>query len=739
MASFFDTVMARSPLLFARCKEVGVPTVIADYSGHGNDMDVVAGTIIFGQGSGVETDPDAKSVYIPGGFANNIGEIDTPPAELLFTGNFAIACFSRQQLSFGSQYLMGRGGIANSGTRGIHFNTIGSDTRILSGTIVTTDGATNTSHNVLGTIDHLLDVHNFHVFIRNGTVLRLYTNAQLVGETTGVSTDPLLISSSNRLVFGAAGNNLAPMKGWASELIICDFAWTEADVVEIYESAINSLFLRAESIVVPTAVLYSDLDPEPVSFPFRHNWSEPLIERIAFRTSVSQARTGAEEAIAQRPVPRREFEFVQLLRNNTERRKFRAQLWRNQHGLWFVPVRQDAEQLDTSLTAGSTLIPASTLFKDYEVGGYVGLRQMDDAGNVLHSEEQVIVSLSGGVEVAGLTYDYDARTSWVYPVRCARIDASLTVNGHTDAIEESRVTFRLLPQDEALTPNRITIWHPTIKYRDYEVYDPAVWPGHNWEEQREYGVERRMDEVDFETGMATWESDTIGAAETIPYSLLLEGRARIAQFLGWLYERQGQRAYLWVATTQSDFDVLGVSGAQLTVADTNYSDAYALAEPRRDLAFVYMDNTMEFRRVTGFSGVTNETLTLDAPVPSLSNLRCVSLLKFCRLDADQVELAWHTDDKVVVAFRFRELLFTPAGTGRSSLSPSASQSVSLSPSGSASPSRSVSPSVSPSASISPSASLSPSSSASVSVSPSVSPSSSVSASTSPSNSASPSV
>jgi hypothetical protein len=226
--------------------------------------------------------------------------------------------------------------------------------------------------------------------------------------------------------------------------------------------------------------------------------------------------------------------------------------------------------------------------------------------------------------------------------------------------------------------------------------------------------------------------------------MVLDGHPPISAFLGWFYIRRGALASLWVPTMQDDFEVLAVDDDELTVRDTNYSDAFALAEARRDLAFVYNDGTMEFRRVTGFAGVTNETLTLDAPVPTLTNLRFVSLLKFCRLDADQLELAWETDDKVVVAWRFRELLHTPEGEGLSSLSPSPSVSASPSPSGSASPSSSVSPSrspspsVSPSASISPSASQSPSSSGSASVSPSASTSPSASPSQTPSPSASPS-
>jgi hypothetical protein len=745
VATFEETVLALNPLLFWRCKDLA-GTQITDYSGNGFHGDVVSANVILGQPSAVETDPDARSVYSTGTsvfFANNIAEIDEPPPELLFTGDFTIACFVRHQQQSGFQYLFARGGIAGSVVDGLQFLTTGNTTRTLACWFVTDDGVDLHQVQVTAEVPHLNDADYFAVVKRVGATVTLSLNTVIVGQDTGADTNPLEVDASNRLVFGAGGNNLGPAKGWLSELIICDYGWTAAEELAVYESALNSLFLNLVSNVIPSAVISSDFPTEPISFPFRWNWAEPPIERLTFRTDVSRARTGAEEGNGQRVTPRREFEFQQVLRNNVERRRLRALLWGKQHAIWFVPVRQDAEQLTAPLLTGVTTIPVTTAYKDYEVGGYIGLRQYDDSGNITHWEEQLITAITPvSVESGALTNDYDPYLSWVYPVKRALLTPSVSPQGITDAVETITLTARLLPEDEAEVPHRLTVWSPTLKYRDYEVFDPAVWPSHNWDEEREYEVERVLDEIDFDTGRISYDADTIGAAEATPYSVILSSRAVIAQFLGWFYERKGQLRYLWVPTMQSDFEVLSVDGAELTVADTSYSDAFALAEPRRDLAFVYYDNSMEFRRVLSFSGTPDETLVLDAAVPTLTNLRSISLLKFSRLDADQLELVWETDSIVRVAWRFRELLHSPEGEGVSSLSPSHSASVSLSASHSPSPSASESPSPSASVSSSPSpsisVSISPSPSASVSQSASVSPSSSPSASPSPSASTSPS-
>jgi hypothetical protein len=733
MATFEETVLLRTPLLFARCKEVGAPSVIADYSGNDHDMDVTGVGLLFGQESGVETDPEARSVYIPDGFANNVAEIASPlPGDLTFTGNFTVACFGKHEQTSGFQYLAARGGIAG-GQSGVQLFTTGLTTRTLIGKMRTTDGMTLTTSTVTASVAHLNGQHYFHVFTRNGPVMRLWSNAVLVGENAAAASDPLDFDSGDDLVFGAGGNNLGPFKGWLSELIICDFAWTETDVVEVYESAINSIFLKGRSDVVVSATLNSLFEPDPVSFPFRHNWTEPLVERIAFRSGLSSARTGAEEANAQRVKPRREVEFTQLLKSNTERRKFRALLWANQTAKWFIPLRQYTERLTEPLLTGAVLVPITTTWKDYEVDSWVGLRQLNDDGSIRHWEERLIVAVNPNpVECEALEHDYDVGAE-VYPVKRGYLDASVSVRAHTDAVEEATVTARLLPEDEPTIPNRLTPWTPATRYRDWELFNPLLWPN-NWTEARDFDVERVVDDVDFTAGPLSPQSDMPSASEAFTWRVLLDGYEDIAAFLGWFYERRGRWRYLWVPSMQEDFAPLARSGNNLTVADTNYSDAYALGEPRRDLAFVYYNGTMVLRRVLGFSGTVNETLTLDATTPTLTGLRCLSLLKFCRLDGDQIELSWETNDKVQVVWRFRELTHSPEGVGVTSQSPSAS--VSPSPSASISTSQSPSSSVSPSASISPSGSESPSPSGSTSPSPSSSTSASPSPSASQSSSSS---
>lgn len=504
--------------------------------------------------------------------------------------------------------------------------------------------------------------------IRNANVGQLHVDGILVDQATDLPLVSMAPYASDAGLY-TVGNSSGPASVFYAG-IGTDEAWlfggvalTEAQGRTIYESALNILPMRMYSNVLPSAVWYSQPELTPIHYPFRHNFEEPLLERISFLNNNSKTLGGSVEGSELRPKPRREIEINHLVRSDDERRSLRAKLWAHQHRTWFLPIRQDFQQLPSDLSSGVQTIPTTTQYKDYEVDSWVGVREIDDQGKIVKSEVLKIDAVNANdVHVTTpTTNSYSSLWSFAYPVRCGIISRSFPVKGHTDSVEEMVVVFELLPQDEAVTPNRITPWTPTIVYKGYEAHDPAVWQSHNWIDGREYDIERAMSRVDFETGIFEIESDTPGAEEAFEYRMLLGGRDKIAQFLGWFYARGGSLTYLWIPSMQKDFNALSSTPFTVTVSALNYSENFALAEARRDLAFVNHDSTMNLRRVTGFSGSPNETLTIESPgTPSLTNLRSLSLLKFCQMEGDSIELAWVTDDLVQVAWRFKELLSTPS-------------------------------------------------------------------------------
>lgn len=749
MASFFDTVAALNPVLWPRFDEL-TGTVVSDSSTNAYSGSYFP-TAVLGRPSPILSDPSSFAVSGP---AAKFTIAQAPLSDVRGNTTWCVwGYLTEDTVGFADDNVL----FCRTGQIGLNLSNY---IAFNSGNVYVEYTCGGVAHVMGYSVANLVRGSWYFIrFTRNGTVATLHVNEQLVDDDITLGTDPMDITwGSDGWYFGRAQSTAFTFfSRGTDEPILFDYPLPDADGLAIYEAAIGATFLKGRADANPTGILRSIFEPDPVSYPFRHNWSEPLIERLSFRSAISAAVTGGEEGVSEREAPRREIEWTQVLRDNRERRRLRALLWANQNRKWFIPIRQYAEQLVEPLTATTTMTPISPAYKDYETGSWIGFRQMSDTGEIVHWEEKRITSLNpNSIEHEPVTNNYSAYLSIVYPVRRAYLRSPQSVKGHTDAVEELTLTAQLLPEDEEVIPNRIVQFAPTIKYRDVEVFDGRVWQSNDWSENREYEIERAGEDVDFDTGVISFESDTIGASETFSYRMTIEGIDLIAQFLGWYYERVGAFRYVWVPTMQEEFDILSINlpEHQITVRDTNYSDAYALAEPRRDLAFVYWNGAVALRRVIAFElAGENETLRLDAAVPTTTNLRFISLVKYCRLDADQIELAWQTDNKVQIAWRFRESLTTPEGTGLSSLSPSASLSHSLSPSSSASPSGSQSPSLSPSLSPSPSSSQSPSSSvsfsssvspsystsASISPSPSVSESISPSTSTSPSSSTSPSV
>lgn len=684
MSTYSDSVLLDTPLGYWRHDEVGSATNgddLADISG--NDKPVTlcyangSETLLpYGKPSGIETDVSSRSLQT---FSDNLSHVDDndrsyayrADSDFLIAGDFTLECWvnSLSNLTSGGSFPF-------FGVRGCYrlrrkFGGAVGAANFYFELAVTIDG---TTHTVVVETPIFNNTFYYLAGGRSGNAIFLQVNRDFLAIETvpGLDNDegdptPLSLTpcnpAGNSIVIGGLPFNDIHNDTLLDECAIYDYALSEARRDAHYEAGINATLLNGYSNVVPSAILYSDEDLAPISFPFRHNWDESLIERISFATNNSRSTSGNPEGGQPTLSPRREVEISQILRDDSERRKFRAKLWAHQDRKWFIPMREDFEQLSTALSSGTNSIPVSPQYKDYDVDSWVGIREINDAGEVTKSEVLEIQALNAPsgpvITKTNLVNSYQAYLSYAYPVRRGYIERSVPVRGHTDAVEELTVVTRLLAEDEKTVPNRITPWTPTLTRGGYEVFDPSIWQSNDWSDNRDYDVERAGEDIDFEVGAFRVTSDTIGAEESFSYRIILEGRDKHSQFLGWFYAREGSLNYLWVSTMQEDFKIVSVLGADLTVEGTEYSENYALAQARSDLAFVYHDNTMILRKVLSFSGSPNETLGLDANVPTQTNLRSISLLKFCQMDGSTLEIAKVTDTKWRFAWRFRELLFTP--------------------------------------------------------------------------------
>lgn len=644
MPTYEEEVLADSPLAFWRLKDGAGATVMTNIGSSG-----VHGTYfpdsVFGFPPPVESDASAAAV------GGRVGEGGSTPKP---TGNLAMEGWVYCSSAGNSNTLIN--GIGQFGALGGIFT--GYD----AGTIV----ARFDNGSGAGTVDltysvPVLNIFYHVVFSRNSAQLDLIVNGVIVDTTSYPNADPITsIYTTNPWRIGVGGTSNLHFGVGTAEPAVYDHPLTDARARAHFEAALNTLSLVGVSNVLSSAVLYSDVEEPPTSLPIRHNWSDPLIERISFKSGISRAMKGYEQANAQRIKPRREIEISQMLKDDTERRMFRAKLNAHQNRKWFIPILEDRERLTSSFASGIQTIPTDTLYKDYEIGSYVGLRQLDNSGRITKWEEALISGLEDD-EVQTATPTVNAYTTpEVYPVRRGIINAQSSLRGHTDSVEDTTIIARLIAEDEKAVPHRIIPWTPVTMYKSYEVFDAFKWPN-NWSDLREYEVSRDRRDVDFELGSFTVEADSLAADESFTWSILLDSKQKQAEFLGWFYARAGSLNYVWVPTMQRDFAPVSAVSTSLTVQGNNFFDNFAGSEYRRDLTFIYDNSSMEFRRIDGVAlDGDNEILDFDLVVPSLVNLRSVSYLRFCRLEVDALEIARVTDTKARFAWRFMEALSSPA-------------------------------------------------------------------------------
>lgn len=520
--------------------------------------------------------------------------------------------------------------------------------------------------------------------VRLGNALTLYIDAQLQGVTTITSG---LGSSTATPDFMVHNTQIAPADCLYAQVAFQLNALTQGNITTIHESAFNVLTMRGECNITTSAVLRGDDDPDPAEYSFRHNWTEPVIERFRWRTGVFKPVDGPVGLARQRSAWRRQVEYQHLLYNEKLRRQFEARAFGGRTTV--VQFEPDKVQVGT-LLAGATMATFDTRLRDFEVDHRVLIYQ-DDENYEFHT---LIDVTDDGIEWdEGLSQNY--LYAWVKPARVARLPTTQEVELHNDIVGESSNIYEYLPEDEPLNPRRIVPFTPTLNYQGREVFDLAEWQGHDYSELPtiEYVADRFL--LDEGTGAVSDKQYRWGADVARVYNMNLEGRELIAKYLGWLHHRAGQYQPFWMPTFVQNLKPLSRTGNDLTVEGHEYSNYYANADNRLDLVFVYFDNTVVLRRILSSTvdGV-NDLLSLDAAVPSLTGLRWLSFLRRVVLSSDDVEIAWQTDNVVRVAFAVVDApIDTTLGSPSASPTPSSSLSGSQSPSASLSPSHSASPSV----------------------------------------------
>src|SRR5688572_1130875 len=260
MSAFTDLVLSLNPTFFGVLYDPIGSTVITDLSPNNNDG-TYQPTPTFGLPSPIETDAASSSV---GGVVGQVPGVVTGGGNQTWIG----FTYFDDALA-GTIHLVSRKaqfGLSNGVQNGINGGVVMSDVTLF-------DGVTETFYRLTDPVAPVAG--NFYMIatVRNSTVHRLHVNDRLAASRSDLTTDD--VAASGLPWFIGRAQNTSGFPGLrTSAVIFFDYALSEANLVAIYEASQLAIFITGRSDANPTAILRSDFEPDPVSFPWRHNWAE---------------------------------------------------------------------------------------------------------------------------------------------------------------------------------------------------------------------------------------------------------------------------------------------------------------------------------------------------------------------------------------------------------------------------------------------------------------------------------
>lgn len=397
-------------------------------------------------------------------------------------------------------------------------------------------------------------------------------------------------------------------------------------------------------------------------FSWDHNWKDDITERLAWLTDVLPHRDDTEQRRSVRLDPRRSLVYSVLPLSISEKSALETFLYAHFGAAVMLPIWSDAQTLRTSAASGQPVVEVGSVGYDFDAGEYLCLwRAWNDFEVVqIDSLDETSVTLT-----ENLAASWPVGTA-VLPARLARIIQQQSGARWGGNVATYQFTFEI--DESSRSINRVdTTSPPTYEapaVGAVEVYKSAS----DWAESLPLTWTAAFGVIDPQTGVVAIDrAAKEQPATSFQHSEKLFGRAEMAAFFGFLARRAGRREPFWIPTQEDDFKLLSIGFNNVTVERTGYAtDVYPTGR-RGHLALIccrptlfYEVGRQIYRKIeyANDNGDGTETYGLaiasdfsggDAPFLRLS------LMRYCRLESDAVELTWKDPRILLVRLAFREL------------------------------------------------------------------------------------
>ena len=395
-------------------------------------------------------------------------------------------------------------------------------------------------------------------------------------------------------------------------------------------------------------------------FAFRHDWAEPLVERLQWSTGVVRTASGNEARQALRRVPRR---FLTYNVGHGQGIDALAAEWLADHlgRLAWWPLPQHAVTLTSAADAGALLLQVTPVDEAGFAPARAELRLEEDGPHGWPVDRRFALLMApDGWQVAGIAAVEPERL-WLTEPLARSLPAGATVLPLVEGV--------------AVDPAEFAQWAPGIAAGSVTAQvafapppdegpldDPwldgwPVWPDGNWRDDPSVTAQAVITRQDFSPADPWIRRDDPWPTTTFQRRYLAAGRHEIARWRARLYRAEGRLGPCWmpdhlapVLRVTADADVehgfVRVDGADLAAFWHRPAGALIL-HPDGSRQYVL---TATFHHDDG--GVLVLRSGLEAPVPAGSR---ILRLARCRLDHDAVDLHWHTPDIVEIPLTLRRL------------------------------------------------------------------------------------
>jgi len=385
---------------------------------------------------------------------------------------------------------------------------------------------------------------------------------------------------------------------------------------------------------------------------FRPNWRENVIDRFVWSTETQAARDGTESPRASRVAPRRVYEF-RVMAVDEEVGELDRELVQYHGDEWYLPIWHDHTELSSSVDSGDTLIPCESVDdREFTVGRYAVVMDEDRNADLI----EIANVLSTSVVATGatsVTQDWPAGAD-VYPAVLAKLPGRVDIGQITAGLEEPRLQFRVLDEPQGPTSEDFDQY-------DDGTHDLPLWrDAPNWATAVSREYQRLLTRVDFGIGPVDEadRADVAFFASTRDY--LLTSREDIYDFRQWLGYLLGRYREFWTPTWTQDLVLTRfIDGINpwLYIEPIDWS-GYGAQLNRRDI-YIQTSSGYFATGVTASTSISadEERLTLEdiPPTTPTSELDIICWLKRCRLNTDQIEIAYETAEVANVSVDVRSL------------------------------------------------------------------------------------